>query len=98
MELIDIMREFGVAVGFAVYLIIQTRIDRADALRREAAYSARLEQLTERLLSVMEQNADANRGLRDQLHDLKNVIQKGIFDMDARRENRDNRETRGVPQ
>jgi hypothetical protein len=84
LDLISVMKEFGVAVGFAVYLIIQSRIDRADALRREAAYTSRLEVFTERLLTAMEENADANRGLHDQIHEFKNMIQKNIFDTNSR--------------
>lgn len=84
-SLIEIMREFGVAVAFAVYLIIQGRIDRADALRREAAYTARLESFTERLLSAMKESTDANRWLRDQIHEFKNMIQTNILEAGARR-------------
>lgn len=88
LDIIQLITGTSPTVGIAIYCIYQMRLDRADALRREAAYGEALRQDRQELIALLRENADTNRGLRDQLHELKNVIQKGIFEMDERRNTR----------
>lgn len=86
LDIIQIITGTSPTIGIAIYCLYQMRLDRADALRREALYGEALRADRQELIRLLSDNIDTNRSLRDQLHELKSVIQKGIFDMDERRE------------
>lgn len=87
-----IVERYGVAIAFAIYCAAEVRVMRAQMIKVEIAYSKRLETLNQQLVdlvrdytSMVREYTDAARGLRDQIHELKNVIQRGIFDVDRQR-------------
>ena len=86
LDIIQIITGTSPTIGIAIYCIYQMRLDRADALRREALYGEALRADRQELIKLLSEDIDTTRSLRDQLHELKNVIQKGVFDMDERRE------------
>lgn len=78
--LLGLIERYGVSIAFAIYCAAEVRIMRTQMLKVESAYSKRLEVVNEKLMERLDANTDASRGLRDQIHELKNVIQRGIFD------------------
>lgn len=87
---LTLVERYGVSFAFAVYCAVEVRIMRVQMLKVEAAYSKRLEALNDKLMERLDANTDASRGLRDQIHELKNVIQRGIFDMGRERQKGNN--------
>lgn len=85
--MLALIERYGVSIAFAVYCAAEVRIMRSQMLKVEMAYSGRLEILNQQLIDLtkdytgmVKEYTDAARGLRDQIHELKNVIQRGIFD------------------
>ena len=78
-DILQILTSTSPTLGIAIYCIYQMRLDRADALRRELQYSEQLKADRQELIALLRENTSVNRGLTDELHDLKNVIQKVVL-------------------
>lgn len=90
--LLALAERYGVSIIFAIYCANEVRVMRAQMLKVETAYSKRLETLNQQLVdlskeytTMVREYTDVARGLRDQIHELKNVIQRGIFDVERYR-------------
>ncbi len=72
------------AMAFGILAFWFNRRDHADMLRREQAFSAQMAALLERHMTTSEKIAVALERLERQIHDLKNVIQRAMPEIDTR--------------
>jgi uncharacterized phage infection (PIP) family protein YhgE len=86
--LLALLERYGVSIAFAIYCAMEVHYMREQLIKVEVAYSKQLEELNKQLVdlvkeytAMVKEYTDAARGLRDQIHELKNVIQRGIFDV-----------------
>lgn len=80
LDIIQLITGTSPTIGIVIYCIYQMRIDRAEALRREIAYSETLRADRKELMDLQRQQVESMVRMERQVHDLKNAIQQWVLD------------------
>lgn len=76
LNIIELFTGTSLPIAITIYVLYQMRIDRADALRRETAYSEALRADRKEFTDLVRDMIETNTLMERHMHEIKNTLQR----------------------